>query len=68
MISDEVRREGLAALSVAAAELIEDSHDRLVTTLPDDPEVQCHGMERLRRLGQEVVALGEAGLVLLESR
>ena len=38
MASDELSRNGLAALSVAAAELLEDHHDELVTTMPDDTQ------------------------------
>lgn len=66
MISDEVRRDGLAALSVAAAELIEDHHNELVTILPDDPKSQFRLMQRLRRLGTDLTALAEAGFVLVE--
>jgi hypothetical protein len=65
MIGDEVMTSGLAALSVAAAELIEDHHDELVTTLPESPAAQRVRMERLRQLGADLQALAEGGLVLL---
>lgn len=68
MVSDEVIRDGLAALSVAAAELVEDHHDELVSRFPDDPEVQRERMHRLRRLGSDLLALAEAGRVLLDGR
>lgn len=65
MVSDEVIEDGLAALSVAAAELIEDLHDELVMILPRDPQARRARLRRLRKLGAELLALGEAGLVLL---
>lgn len=68
MVSDEVRKQGLAALSIAAAELIEDHHDELVTIIPADRTIQRERMQRLRSLGADLLALGEAGLVLLEDR
>lgn len=36
MIDPEVVEKGLSALSTAAAELLEDIHDELVSTLPAD--------------------------------
>lgn len=68
MISDAVRKEALPALSLAAVELIEDRHDELVMTMPDDPEVQRQRMHLLRCLGADLMALGEAGLVLVQNR
>lgn len=66
MVSDEVVKDGLAALSVAAAELVEDHHEELVTILPASVEVGTARMERLQELGADLMALGEAGLVLLK--
>lgn len=68
MVSEEVKREGWAALRLAAVELIEDHHDELVMTMPEYRGVQQESAERLRRLGADLLALGEAGLVLLEHR
>jgi hypothetical protein len=65
MASEDVRKEGLAALCVAAVELIEDRHDELASILPDDPQIERNRMRRLRRLGTDLKVLGEAGLVLL---
>lgn len=65
MVGDEVIQNGLAALSAAAAELIEDHHDELVTMLPRDPQARLERMQRLRKLGADLLALGEAGLVFL---
>lgn len=65
MVSDEIRRDGLAALSIAAVELIEDHHSELVTGLSEDRTAQRERMQRLRRLGADLLALGEAGLVLI---
>ena len=67
MSSDKNRRERVAALSVAAAELIEDHHDELVLKMPRDPEFQRARMRRLRRLGADLLVLGQAGLVLLRN-
>lgn len=66
MVSDEVIEDGLAALSVAAAELIEDHHDELVTILPRDLQARRARIQRLRKLGADLLALGEAGMVLLQ--
>lgn len=68
MVSQAIRTEGLVALSIAAAELIEDHHDELVSMVPEDPGIQGERMQRLRRLGLDLRALGEAGLALLENR
>lgn len=67
MIDDEVMTSGLAALSVAAAELIEDHHDELVTVLPDATAGRRALMERLGRLGADLQTLAAAGSVLLRS-
>lgn len=68
MVSDEVIEDGLAALSVAAAALLEDLHDELVTILPRDAHAKIARMQRLRNLGADLLALGEAGLVLVDHR
>lgn len=65
MASDEIKRDGLAALSLAAVERIEDHHDELVTSIPNDREAQRARMLRLLQLGSDLLALGKAGLVLL---
>lgn len=66
MVSDQIKRDGLAALSFAAVELIEDHHDELVTTIPADPQAQRDRMRRLGHLGTALLALSKAALVLLD--
>lgn len=65
MVSDEIKRDGLTALTLAAVELIEGHHDELVTIIPNDQEAQRDRFLRLRQLGTDLLALGKAGLVLL---
>jgi hypothetical protein len=65
MIGEEIRNEGSAALSVAAAELIEDHHDELAAVMTDDVDAQLDRMRRLRKLGMDLAVLGEAGIVLV---
>lgn len=62
----QIKRDGLAALSVPAVELIEDDHDELATTIPDDPQAQRDRMRRIGHLGTPLLALREAGLALLK--
>lgn len=64
-IDRETAEQGLAGLSVAAAELIEASHDVLVTALPDDELERAERFAALRRLGLDLVALAEAAGVLV---
>lgn len=66
MAGGKVRSEGLAALSVAAAELLGDHHDEFVTIVADDSVLQRERMLRLRKLGKDLVARGDAGLVLID--
>ncbi len=63
---DEVRTNGLVALSVAAAALLESQYDELVTVLPENADQRRVLFERLRQLGLELVCLADAGLVLLK--
>jgi hypothetical protein len=67
MIGNEVHSEGLTALSVAAAELVEEHHHELATIMPVDAGTQLARMRRLRKLGMNLAALGEAGIVLVDS-
>lgn len=68
MASEEIKRDGLAALSLAAVERIEDHHDELVTMISKDREAQRDRMLRLCQLGTDLLALGKAGLVLLNAQ
>ena len=67
MIGEEVRNEGLAALSVAAAELVEDHHREPATLMPDDVEAQIVRMRRLRDLGSALAPLGKTGIFLVRA-
>lgn len=67
MIGEEVSTAGLSALFVAAAELIEDHHDELVSVLPQSAAERKMRVERLRQLGSNLQALADAGSVLISS-
>ena len=67
MISDEVAREGLAALSVAAVMLIEDAIDGL-TTGASDSTVGMRFAFDLATLGSDLGALAAAAAVLTRRR
>jgi hypothetical protein len=62
---DVSRHERLTALMMAAVERLEDRHDGLVRMMPDDPAAQRKSMLELRRLGVDLLILGQAGLILL---
>ena len=55
----------MTALMMAAVERLEDRHDGLVRMMPDDPAAQRKSMLELRRLGVDLLILGQAGLILL---
>lgn len=63
MIDEELAREGVGMLGTAAAMLIEDAHDVLVTA-PADAEAVRLLAERLALLGGDLTALGAAAAVL----
>ena len=67
MISDEVAREGLAALSVAAVMLIEDELD-LLTTVQTDVSAGCRVAASLTVLSADLSALAAAAEVLVRRR
>jgi hypothetical protein len=64
MIDREVVDKGLAALSVAAGELIEDHHDKLVSALPVGASERRQFFDELEQLGVALAALARAGSVL----
>jgi hypothetical protein len=67
MIDREVVDKGLAALSVAAGELIEDLHDKLVSTLPTGRSERRQHFEELDQLGAALSALASAGAALMSN-
>lgn len=67
MISKEVADDGLAALSVTAATLIEDAVEGLVTTATD-VRASLALATNLAALGAELSALGAAAAVLARHR
>lgn len=67
MISNEVATNGLAVLSVAAAMLIEDVGDGLVT-VPNGAIAENHLAATLAALGADLSALGAAAIVLARHR
>ena len=67
MISDEVAREGLATLSIAAVMLIEDELD-LLTTVQTDVPAGCRVAASLTALGSDLSALAAAAEVLVRRR
>ena len=61
IISSKVRRDGLAAIAVAATMLVEDAHETLTMAPADEP---CISLPRvLGRLGAELTALAGAAAV-----
>ncbi len=64
MIDDELAREAIGMLGTAAAVLIEDAHQQLVT-LPADRQAAVHLAEALQQLGSDLTALGAASAVLI---
>jgi hypothetical protein len=66
MIDPEVVDKGLAALSVAAGELIEDHHAKLVSALPAGKAERQLIFDELDQLGAALAALARAGVVLTQ--
>ncbi len=67
MISDEVARNGLAALSVAAVMLVEDASEGL-TTSATDATAGMRFADDLAALGSDLAALAAAAAVLTRRR
>ncbi len=63
MIDEELAREAAALLGTAAAILIEDAHDQLVTPPVDASGTAALGVT-LSRLGEDLTALARAVQVL----
>ena len=68
MVDREVAAQGLAALSVAIGELIEDPQVEAVSTLPASHLGQIKLFEQLKQTGRDVVTLAEAAEVLIRRR
>ncbi len=64
MIDEETARIGIAMLSVAAAELIEDVHGDLLNARHQSHIANQQQVSALRNLGDELSALGAAAEVL----
>ncbi len=64
MIDEETARTGIAMLSVAAAELIEDAHEGLLNARHQSQIADQQQGSDLRNLGDELSALGAAAEVL----
>lgn len=60
-ISEEVRRDGLAAIAVAATMLVEDAHETLTTARTGQAGTELQRV--LGRLGTELTALAGAAAV-----
>lgn len=65
-IDEETRRQGLVALLVAAAELIEDAHPELVEGVNGCAADLRHRAGLLALLGRQISAFGAAAEVLAE--
>ncbi|RZJ83154.1 MAG: hypothetical protein EOO64_06640 [Massilia sp.] len=64
MIDREVVDKGLAALSVAAGELLEDNQGKLVSALPTGKAERRQLFDELEQLGVALATLARAGSVL----
>ena len=64
MIDKNVLEKGLAALSVAAGELLEDNQDELVMALPKAKAQRQARFKRLAVLATDLRTLAEAAAVL----
>lgn len=66
MIDEELARQGVGMLGTAAAMLLEDAHDLLVT-VPADADTARAIAERLTLLGADLSALAGAASVLVRT-
>ena len=64
-LDDETVATALGAIGVAAAALVEDLHEELVSAVPQDEAARRERMQRLVQLGDQLSKLGEAGAALI---
>ncbi len=67
-IDRETAHQDLAALSVAAAELIEDVHTDLVMTLPETAQSHAARVVQLKKLVEGLQRLLEAAQALVDQQ
>ena len=64
-LDDETVANALSGISVAAAALVEDLHEELVSAVPQDEAARRERMQRLVKLGDQLSKLGEARQLLI---
>ena len=64
-LDDDTLAKALGAISVAAAALVEDLHEELVSAVPQDKAARRERIQRLVKLGDQLRMLGGAGQLLI---
>jgi hypothetical protein len=65
MIDREVAEAGIAALIVAAGELMEEAHQAAVIRMPAEPGLRIRLVSELGQTGRDIAALAAAAEVLI---
>jgi hypothetical protein len=65
MVDREVAEAGIAALIVAAGELMEEAHEAAVSRMPAEPDLRIRLVSELGQTGRDIAALAEAAEVLI---